>query len=144
MTKDKSNLRLLDTNVLLRYLARDDEKKAAQSLALLQRLERGEEKAVISPLVVFEVVFTLQKRYHVPREQIRDSLRDILSLRGLQLVGKGLYVRALDIYATKSVSFADAYHMAYMLEEGIAEIYSFDADFDRVEGITRIEPVAGD
>ena len=138
----KGNVRFLDTNVLLRYLLRDDERKAEQALALLQRLEKGEEKAVISPLVIFEVVFTLQKRYRVPREQMRDSLKDILSLRGLQLPGKSLYGRALDIYATKNISFADAYHMAYMLGEEIAEVYSWDADFDGVEGITRVEPGA--
>jgi hypothetical protein len=41
----------LDTNILLRFLTKDDEQKAQQALNLLMRIERGEEKAITSPLV---------------------------------------------------------------------------------------------
>ena len=53
--------RFLDTNILLRYLTRDDEEKARRALALLLRVERGEEEVVTSPMVVFETIFTLQR-----------------------------------------------------------------------------------
>lgn len=133
--------RFLDTNVLLRYLLRDDEDKARRALRLLTRLEQGTEKVAISSLVVFEVVFTLQRRHQVPRQQIRDSLKDILSLRGLDLPNKRLLERALDLYAARqSLSFPDAYHVAYMGSKGIQDIYSWDTGFERLEGITRIEP----
>lgn len=91
-----------------------------------------------SPLVIFETVFTLQKRYGVSREKIRDLLADILSFRGLVLPNKNLYKRALDLYSSKNISFVDAYNVTYMTSHGIAEIYSFDADFDRVESVTRL------
>jgi len=48
----------LDTNILLRFLTRDDEQKAQQALDLLLRIERGEEKVITSPLVIFETIFT--------------------------------------------------------------------------------------
>lgn len=137
-----ADTRFLDTNVLLRYLSRDDDEKARCALNLLRRLELGKEKAVISPLVIFETVFTLQKLYRTPRSQIRDALRDILSLRGLQLPNKQIYVRALELYARENISFADAFHVAYMASRGIAEIYSWDTDFDHIEGLTRVEPRA--
>ena len=50
---------LVDTDVLIRYFTRDDEAKAARALALLQRAERAELRLVVSPIVVFETVFTL-------------------------------------------------------------------------------------
>lgn len=137
-------MRFLDTNILLRYLTKDDEQKARQALLLLSRVERGEEKVVTSPMVIFETVFTLQKRYRVPREQIRNALGDILSLRGLQLANKHLYERALELYASKNISFADAFNAAYMQSKGLSEIYSWDDDFDRLEGFTRLEPAKGD
>ncbi len=137
----RGSVRFLDTNILLRYLLRDDEEKARRALGLLSRLEQGREKVTTSPMVIFEVVFTLQRRYQVPRQQIRDSLKDILSLRGLELPNKGLYGRALDLFAARQkLSFPDAFHAAYMTSRGIGEIYSWDTDFDRLEGITRIEP----
>ena len=41
--------RFLDTNVILRYLTRDDEVKAQAALRLLLRAERGEERLATSP-----------------------------------------------------------------------------------------------
>ncbi|MCL5075740.1 MAG: PIN domain-containing protein [Chloroflexi bacterium] len=132
--------RFLDTNVLLRYFTRDDEEKARRALALLTRVERGEEKVVTSPLVIFETVFTLQHRYQAPRSQIRGLVLDIISLRGLQLPGKDLYHRAFELYVDRNLSFADAYNVAYMERKKVPGIYSWDTDFDRLEGISRCEP----
>src|SRR5919199_2489754 len=105
--------RFLDTNVLLRYLTRDDEEKAQRALALLTRVERGEEKLVTSAMVIFETVFTLQHTYKVPRERIRASMGDIIAFPGLSLPAKRLYLRALELYATTRLSFADAYNAAF-------------------------------
>ena len=78
-------MRFIDTNVFLRYYTRDDEKKAEEVLRLLQKVEKNEEKVITSPLVIFEVIFTLEKYYTVPKKEIRDLLQPILDLRGLKL-----------------------------------------------------------
>jgi predicted nucleic acid-binding protein len=136
-------VRFLDTNIRLRYLTRDDEKKAASALALLRRIEQREETVATSQLVIFETVFTLQKTYRISRTQIRDALSDIISLRGVELPNKPIYLRALDLYAEKNISFADVYNAAYMQAHHLNEIYSFDTDFDKIDGITRVEPAGG-
>jgi predicted nucleic acid-binding protein len=130
----------VDTNILLRYLTRDDEQKAQRALNLLVKVEQGEEKVVTSSLVFFETIFTLQHSYKVSRQQIRELILPIIALRGLQLPSKNVYYQAFDFYITKNISFADAYNAAYMLSEGISNIYSWDKDFDRIEGIVRLEP----
>src|SRR5437879_773803 len=105
-------LRFLDTNLLVRYLTRDDEQKARRALALLQRLERGEERVRSTVIVIFETVFTLQRYYKVPKPRIRELMVPIIALRGLHLPNKSLLVRALDVYVERNISFADAYHAA--------------------------------
>lgn len=130
----------LDTNILLRYLTRDDEQKAQRALALLLKVERGEERIITSSLVIFEVVFTLQSFYKVPRQRIKELILPIIALRGLQLPDKSVYNHAFDLYTSKNISFADAYNAAYMLSEEISNIYSWDRDFDKIEGIIRVEP----
>lgn len=130
----------IDTNVLLRYLTRDDEQKAQQALSLLLKVEQGEEKIITSPLVIFETIFTLQSFYKVPRQRIKELILPIIFLRGLQLVDKRVYEQAFDLYTTKNISFADAYNAAYMLSEQVPHIYSWDTDFDKIEGIVRLEP----
>ncbi len=130
----------LDTNILLRYLTQDDKYKAQRALHLLTKIERGEKRAITSSLVIFETVLTLQRSYCLPRQRIMELVLPIISLHGLQLPGKSLYHRAFEIYVTKNISFADAYNAAYMLTEEISSIYSWDTEFDEIEGICRLEP----
>lgn len=133
-------MRFLDTNVLLRYFTKDDEAKAQKALALLQRIERGEERAETSLPVIFETVFTLQRRYRVPLPQIKSLLLPILRMRGLRLPSKNLCIAALDLFVERNISYVDAFNALYMQSRYITEVYSWDTDFDRIEGITRIEP----
>ncbi|MDP6550430.1 MAG: type II toxin-antitoxin system VapC family toxin [Dehalococcoidia bacterium] len=135
-------IRFLDTNILLQHLAREDEQKAIGCRELLLRLERGEEVVVATDIVIFEAVYILQSRRHygLSRSRIRQLLEPIIALRGLRLPRKALYARAFDLYDNTSISFADAYNAAYMESRGLTEVYSYDTDFDRVEGITRVEP----
>ncbi|MBM3132633.1 MAG: type II toxin-antitoxin system VapC family toxin [Chloroflexi bacterium] len=134
-------MRFIDTNLFLRYFTSDHEPKDKAVLELLKKVERNEEQVITTPLVIFETVFTLQSYYKVPRDEIRDLLDPILSLRGLRLEMKETVESALELYASqKSLSFADAFSVCYMRKKGLAQIYSFDADFDKIEGIERIEP----
>jgi len=132
----------LDTNILLRFFTRDDERKAQCALNLLMKVERGEEKVITSSLVIFETVYTLQSFYKVPRQRIKDQVLSIISMRSLSLPDKSLYYQAFDLYVTKNISFADAFNAAYMLAEKVPNIYSWDRDFDKIEGIVRLEPGA--
>jgi len=113
---------------------------AEQALNLLMRVERGEEKVVTSSLVIFETIFTLQSFYRVPRQQIKEQILPIISLRGLHLPDKSVFYKALDLYVTKNISFADAYNAAYMISEEVFNIYSWDRGFDKIDGIIRLEP----
>jgi len=133
-------MRFIDTNIFLRYYTRDDEKKAEEVLKLLRRVEKNEEKVVTSPLVIFEVIFTLEKYYKVSKKEIYELLQPILDLRGLKLDFRDVFSLALDLYSKKNISFADAFNACFMAKQGIKEVYSFDQDFDRIEGIKRIIP----
>jgi predicted nucleic acid-binding protein len=134
--------RFLDTNVLLRYLTRDDETKAEQALALLQRVEQDTERVALAPHVVAELVFTLDRFYKTPRTLIRELVRDIITLPGVQLPGRALLLDALDLFASnrRKISFADAYTTIYMRSRGLTELYSWDTDFDAITGVSRVEP----
>ena len=138
------SIRFIDTNVLLRYLTRDDERMARASLDLLLSIESGQQSAIASPLVIFETVFTLQSFYRIDREQIRSLLAPIIALDGLQLDGKTVFLHALDIYVDVNVSFADSFNAAFMMARGIDEVYTWDRGIDRIEGILRIEPPVED
>ncbi len=133
-------MRFIDTNLFIRYFTRDDEKKAQKVLALLKRVEKNEEKIITSSFVIFETIFTLESFYKVQKKEIKELMLPILNLKGLKFLNKGIYLQALDIYAKENISFTDAFNAAFILERGIKEIYSYDKDFDKIEGIKRIIP----
>jgi predicted nucleic acid-binding protein len=133
-------LRFLDTNILLRYLTRDDERKAKAAFALLQRIERGEERVITTQAVIFETVFTLQRFYKVARPEIRGLLLTIVMLRGVQLPNKSLYQETFDLCVAQKISLPDAWNAVFMRSHGLTEIYSWDTDFDEMIWLTRIEP----
>lgn len=91
-------------------------------------------------VVVFEVAFSLGRRYQVPRQEIRDLVKPVLELPNLDLPDKALLLRALDIFVERKIPFGDAVVVATMEARGRRTIYSWDAEFDRIPGIVRIEP----
>lgn len=132
--------RFLDTNILIRFLTNDDPAKAAMTLALLDRVAEGTEEVITTPLVIFETGFLLGRTYKIAKADVREKVTAILALQGLQLAEKSLCLQALDYYVEQNISYADAYHAAWMRQEGVSEVYSWDREFDRVPELTRIEP----
>jgi predicted nucleic acid-binding protein len=51
-----------------------------------------------------------------------------------------LLVEALSLYQGKNLDFADAFLAAVALRRGPQAVYSFDQDFNRIPGVTRLEP----
>ena len=51
-----------------------------------------------------------------------------------------MFGQALDLYCEKNISLADAYNACLTLARGEPEVYTYDTDFDKIEGIVRLEP----
>lgn len=132
-------LPFLDTNILLRHLRQDDPVLSPKATAILTRIERGELQAQTSDIVIFEAVFTLQRAYRQPRERIAEALLQLIELPGIVLVGKRKYREVFTLYCAGPLGFADCFHVVLMKRMGLAEILSFDTDFERVAGIRRRE-----
>ena len=135
-------MKFLDANVILRYLTRDDPKKAENCYELFQKVKRGEIELTTCEAVIAEVVYVLSSHslYNLPRDEACSLLLPIINLYGLKIPQKRLYIRALDIYASKNIDFEDALSFAHMEKRKIKEIYSYDSDFDKLEELRRLEP----
>lgn len=137
-------MRFLDTNVILRYLVRDDEVKAAACYELFQRVNAGREELTTCEAVITEAVYVLsgRKGYRLPRETVRDLLRPIIAMQGLRLHKKRVYLLALDLYVTHpQLDYEDALIVAHMQDAGINEVVTYDRDFDRIPDVLRAEPI---
>lgn len=137
-------MEFVDTNVFIRFLTGDDPAKAQQCKELFERANRGEVELTTSESVIAEIVFILSSKrlYNQSRSDIRARLYPIISIQGLKLAHRRMYLRALDIYEKNNLDFEDALTVAQMERQELTELYSYDGDFDKVQGadITRLEP----
>lgn len=130
----------LDTNILLRHLLADHPRQSPRATAFLARIERGDIKAHVSELVVFETVFTLQRHYRQAKTSIRDAVLPLLELPGVLMPGKRRFREAFNLYVNLNLPFADAYHAVLMKRLKTTEVVTFDRHFDRIPGLRRLEP----
>ena len=132
----------IDTNIILRYLTRDDSNKAERVKSLLERAQKNEVVLITNTAVITELVFVLSssRLYNLAKDQVRALLIPIITIKGLKLPYRRSIQRALDLYAATSIDFVDALIIAEMERQKITKIVSYDEDFDRVRGIKRVEP----
>ena len=135
-------MQFIDANLFIRFLTRDDPEKAQACFELFQKAKKREILLTTSESVMAEVVYVLSSKqlYHLLREQIRALLYPLLSLPGLKLTHRKMYLRALDLYAAYPIDIEDALIMAQMERQRVTEVYSYDRDFDHLPEVTRLEP----
>jgi predicted nucleic acid-binding protein len=131
----------LDTNILVRHLVVDDPDRASRAERLIARVAQGDITVHISETVLFETVYLLEKTYRFDRAEIASSLMALLRLPDIAMEHKASVGETFSRYVReRTLSFADCHHVTLMHRLGLTEIISFDRDFDRLPGITRIEP----
>jgi predicted nucleic acid-binding protein len=136
-----TRLPLVDTNPILRHLLDDHPQHSDLAHALFGRIEAGEERVLTTDTVIFEAVFTLERFYRVPRNEIKESLLNLLQLPGLVLPGKRAYRSVFDLWVQHPrLSFADCYHASLVERLNLPAIITFDRDFEGIPGIQRREP----
>ena len=72
----------VDTNVLVRYLVRDDREQAEAARALLQSVT-AEKPAYACREVVVELVWVLERAYGYSRDRIATILEELVATEGL-------------------------------------------------------------
>jgi predicted nucleic-acid-binding protein len=130
-----------DTNIFLRYLTNDVPDQADAVEELLQRAAAGDLILVTNPMVVAEIVWTLESFYHLSREEIQEKVIAILGTRGVEVSEAEVILQAILWYEEKKVDFIDAFNAAWMFEQGLDRVCSFDRKhFNRFEELEVVVP----
>lgn len=132
-----SKRRLVDTNLIIRYLVQDHEKHAKAAGKLFDACDRGEVLIVVLPAVLAECVFVLESFYEHPREGIASALGRLISSPGIEINDAAIQLDALDRYGKTKIHFVDCVIAATAVAEKIS-IASFDQDFRRLRDV-RVE-----
>jgi len=125
-----------DTNLFLRYLTNDVPEQAEAFEQILRQAAAGDITMVTNSLVIAEIIWTLESYYHLSPLEIQDKILAILNTPGLEVVDGDLVIQAVLWYTEKSVDFIDAFNAAWMIEQKVRTIFTFDRKhFSRFEGI---------
>ena len=132
---------LVDANVIM-YAAGAEHPHKRPSVALLERVARGEVEATIDAEVLQEILHRYRAigRWEDGR-RVYDLARQLF--RNVVPVTAEVLDRARRILDTdRRIMARDALHAAVVMTEGLEAVCSWDRDFDRIKGIVRREPDA--
>ncbi len=124
----------LDTNVLVRYLVRDDEEQAESARALLESLA-PERPGYACREVVVELVWVLERAYGVSRERIATILQELVATQSLVVEAGDDVARAAFRYGAGGPGFSDLMVLAAAERSGARPLYTFDRKAARLEGV---------
>lgn len=116
----------LDTNILVRYLVQDDPKQAALAEQLINSLDSNDQRGFISLVVLAELVWVLESRFDVAREQVRMIVQELLDSSDLLIESADLVRQALRACVAQRVDFADCLIERNANYHGAALTYTFD------------------
>jgi predicted nucleic acid-binding protein len=132
----------VDTDVIIRLLTGDDPLKQAQAAKLFNRVQAGELILRAPDTVIADAVFVLSstRLYGVGRADVEAMLTPLVQLPGFQVRNRQAVARALQLYGSTSLDFGDAMIVATMEQDSSGDLYSYDADFDRIQSVNRRVP----
>ena len=96
----------IDTNVLVRFLARDHARQAEAARILLQGLT-PQQPGFICREVAIEVPWVLERSYKFPREQIAEALLQLLASSNLAFEAADDIAHAAIQYSRGGPGFSD-------------------------------------
>ena len=118
----------LDTNVLVRFLAKDDEHQHLRAVTRLRGGVDAGENFFVGDVVLAEVVWVLQSRYRLGRPAIGDTVRALLEAEHLVFESADRCLRALRRYAAGKGGFADYLIAEQARDSGCTVVVTFDHD----------------
>ena len=123
----------VDTNVLVRYLVRDEEEMAESARILLEGLS-AVEPGFICREVAIELVWVLERSYRVDRADIADVLVELIATNSLVIEAADDVAQVTHRYRQGGPDFADLVILAAARRVGASHLRTFDRRLSREDG----------
>lgn len=123
-----SKRRLVDTNLIVRYLVQDHVKHARAAGKVFEACDRGDLVIVVLPAVLAECVFVLESFYGHPRGDIASALNTLISSPGVEVSEAAIHLDALERYRKTKIHFVDCL-IAATASSDKTPVATFDQDF---------------
>ena len=125
-------MRAVDTNVLLRVIARDDEKQAIAADAFIAK------GAWISHVVLVETIWVLSRVYELGTANIAKVVEMLLHHESLSVQDSSVVAAALERYRERpALGFSDCLILEIARKSGHLPLGTFDRAFSKQVGAER-------
>ncbi len=111
----------IDTNIIVRFLTRDDETQFKKSLALFEK-----HNIFIANTVIMETEWVLRYAYNFEPKKISTALSRLFGLPNIHLSNPSLIAQAIQWY-NQGMDFVDALHLCQCQQYD--QLYTFDKKF---------------
>jgi predicted nucleic-acid-binding protein len=126
-------MRAVDTNVLVRLVARDDSRQASAAEAFI---EHG---AWVSVLALAETTWVLKTVYGLSSKDLAKTIEMLLNHRDLTLQDPETVAAALEIFRAKpTLGFSDCLMLELARKAGHLPLGTFDRNLARVDGAQKL------
>ena len=130
---------LPDTNILIRYLTKDDEALYSRAKEFFDKVKEGSTRAVILESVIAESIYVLIKIYKVPKSRAAESLIDILHYKGIANHDRKELIRALTLFSERNIDIVDCI-LCVKAADPNTSLFSFDSELNKMsESLKRNE-----
>ncbi len=126
-------MRSVDTNTLVRIIARDDAKQAAAAESFIKR------GAWVSHLVLVETIWVLSAVYDRSSSQLATAVEMLLDHEDLTIQESGVVAAALGSFrANPSIGFSDCMILETARKNGHLPLGTFDRKLGKLDGAERL------
>jgi predicted nucleic-acid-binding protein len=126
----------IDTNVLIRFLVRDDQTQFEKARKLLKREVSSGRRVFINQLVLLETEWVLRSRYGLEKTQMLETISGLLEATDVQLEDEPSLEEALFVWRDANADFADCLIGARNRRLGCRATATFDTKASKLPGFT--------
>ena len=124
----------LDTNILVRYLVKDDELQFALAEKLIQAVLHAGQKLYIPITVLLKLEWVLRSNFGFGKDQIINAVSSLLASAELSFESEAAAEVALALYQLGKADFADCVHVALAHAAGEGPLWTFDRAASKLDG----------
>ena len=128
----------VDTNVVVRYLVRDDRAQAERAKRFFDDCRERDEHCFVGVVVLCELTWVLAACYDRSREEVVEALQLVLSASLFEVERKDLVRQAIEDFSERGGDFADHMIGAVSRDEGCTTTVTFDQGLKKSAAFTTL------
>jgi predicted nucleic-acid-binding protein len=118
----------IDTNVLVRFLVRDNEAQFEKAQRLIRRDTANDDDIFISLVVLAETEWVLRTRYRLNKENILGAVSGLLDAAEVEFEDEAAVEEAVAVWEDTAADFADCLIGAHNRRSGCRSTATFDVN----------------